>query len=134
MTTTSPARSSRRQYDAFRKHYRSGTLDEALEDKRAPRAAVSRRREYLRDYFLWLWPHRYSIAGIFALALVVAGLEMIEPLFMRFITDRVLLDAGADAARRWRLLNLAGGAFLAVITLSAALNVLRDYRQRLVNT
>jgi ATP-binding cassette subfamily B protein/subfamily B ATP-binding cassette protein MsbA len=31
-------------------------------------------------------------------------------------------------------LNLAGGTFLAVIALSAALGMLRDYRQRLVNT
>ena len=48
---------------------------------------------------------------------------MIEPLFMRFITDRVLLDTAAPTAERLRLLNLAGGAFFAVITLSAALNL-----------
>jgi ATP-binding cassette subfamily B protein/subfamily B ATP-binding cassette protein MsbA len=59
---------------------------------------------------------------------------MIEPLFMRFITDRVLLDTAGAMPDRLRLLNLAGGAFLVVITLSAALNVTRDYRQRLVNT
>jgi ATP-binding cassette subfamily B protein/subfamily B ATP-binding cassette protein MsbA len=127
-------KSSRRQYDAFRQHYRGGTLDEAMDGKGGPRATRSRRREYLRDYFRWLWPHRYAIAGIFALALIGAGLEMIEPLFMRFITDRVLLTTSLDAPSRWRLLNLAGGAFLAVITASAALSVLRDYRQRLVNT
>ena len=53
---------------------------------------------------------------------------------MRFITDRVLLDTAAATPDRLRLLNLAGGTFLAVVTLSAALNVARDYRQRLVNT
>ena len=130
----SNAKSSRQQYDAFRQHYRSGTLDQAVDGKSGPRATGSRRREYLRDYLRWLWPHRYAIAGIFALALIGAGLEMIEPLFMRFITDRVLLTTALDAPSRWRLLNLAGGAFLAVITVSAALSVLRDYRQRLVNT
>jgi ATP-binding cassette subfamily B protein/subfamily B ATP-binding cassette protein MsbA len=128
------AKSSRQQYDAFREHYRTRTLDEAIDGKSGARATGSRRREYLRDYFRWLWPHRYSIAGIFVLALVGAGLEMIEPLFMRFITDRVLLNTGPGAAARWRLLNLAGGAFFAVIAVAAGLNVLRDYRQRLVNT
>ena len=59
---------------------------------------------------------------------------MIEPLFMRFITDRVLLDTTAATPDRLRLLNVAGGAFLAVITVSAALNIARDYRQRIVNT
>jgi ATP-binding cassette subfamily B protein len=132
------ARSSRQHYDVFRADYRKGTLDAAAEG--APgatptRAASPRRREYLRDYLNWLWPQRWAIAAIFLLALGAAGLEMIEPLFMRFITDRVLLnDAGSDTATRLRLLNLAGGTFLAVVTLSAALNMLRDYRQRLVNT
>jgi ATP-binding cassette subfamily B protein/subfamily B ATP-binding cassette protein MsbA len=130
-------RSSRQHYDAFRNHYRRGTLDEVADGTPgappAHGAPRKRRREYLRDYFRWLWPHRYAIAVIFALALGNAGLEMIEPLFMRFITDRVLLNDGETAARL-RLLNLAGGAFLAVVTLSATFNLFRDYRQRLVNT
>jgi ATP-binding cassette subfamily B protein/subfamily B ATP-binding cassette protein MsbA len=53
---------------------------------------------------------------------------------MRFITDRVLLDTATATPDRLRLLNLAGGLFLAVITVSAGLNIARDYRQRLVNT
>jgi ATP-binding cassette subfamily B protein len=132
------ARSSRQHYDVFRADYRKGTLDAASEGvpgANAARTLSPRRREYLRDYLNWLWPQRWAIAAIFLLALGAAGLEMIEPLFMRFITDRVLLnDAGSDTATRLRLLNLAGGTFLAVVTLSAALNMLRDYRQRLVNT
>jgi ATP-binding cassette subfamily B protein/subfamily B ATP-binding cassette protein MsbA len=108
-----------------------GTLDHS----RPARERTGRaRREYLSDYLRWLWPHRWSIAILFALALAGAGLEMIEPLFMRFIVDRVLLVDGLDASRRIWLLNLAGAAFLAVITISAALNLTRDYRQRLVNT
>ena len=130
----SNTKSSRQQYDSFRQHYSGGTLDQAADGKAGPRAASVRRREYLRDYFKWLWPHRYAVAGIFGLALVGAGLEMVEPLFMRFITDRVLLTTTLDTPSRWRLLNLAGGGFLAVITVAAALSVARDYRQRLVNT
>ena len=133
------AHTSRQKYDAFREDYRRRRLDDALEsesagDRTDGKRSARARREYLGDYLRWLRPHRWSIAALFVLALASAGLEMIEPLFMRFITDRVLLTTALDTPSRWRLLNLAGGGFLAVITVSAALSVLRDYRQRLVNT
>jgi ATP-binding cassette subfamily B protein/subfamily B ATP-binding cassette protein MsbA len=88
----------------------------------------------MRDYMRWLWPHRYSVAVLFGLALVAAGLQMIEPLFMRFIVDRVLLNETLDGQERLTSLNLVGAAFLTVIALSAGLGVIRDYRQRLLNT
>ncbi|MBI2073697.1 MAG: ABC transporter ATP-binding protein, partial [Gemmatimonadetes bacterium] len=59
---------------------------------------------------------------------------MIEPLFMRFIIDRVLLNTGLDTASRLSRLNLAGAAFVAVIILSNLVGALKDYRQRLLNT
>ncbi len=128
-------RSSRQHYDVFRKHYREGTLDDVTPGATPAKAAPgAKRRDYLKDYLRWLWPERWAVVVIFSLAILTAGLEMIEPLFMRFITDRVLLDSTAATPDRLRLLNLAGGAFLGVITLSAALNLTRDYRQRLVNT
>jgi ATP-binding cassette subfamily B protein/subfamily B ATP-binding cassette protein MsbA len=130
-------RSSRQHYDVFRRDYAEGTLDDKIAgvDKQPVKApAAKARREYLKDYLGWLWPERWAVAAIFVLAISVAGLEMIEPLFMRFITDRVLLNTAGALPDRLRLLNVAGGAFLLVITLSAALNVTRDYRQRLVNT
>ncbi len=58
---------------------------------------------------------------------------MIEPLFMRFIVDRVLLNTGLDPASRLTRLHLAGAAFLAVVVLSKMVGVLKDYRQRLLN-
>lgn len=144
------ARSSRDEYRAFRESYKRRSLDDFEPAGAAPPAAgaepggsarparrglmAGRRREYMRDYLRWLKPHRYAIAGLFALALVTAGLQMIEPLFMRFIIDRVLLSEGLAAGERFRLLNVAGAAFLAVIALAAGLGVLRDYRQRLLNT
>ena len=127
-------RSSRQHYNVFRRNYAARTLDDAIAGTPAKPARGTKRREYLKDYLRWLWPERYAVGVIFTLAILTAGLEMIEPLFMRFITDRVLLDDAATTAERFRLLNLAGGAFFAVITVSAALNLTRDYRQRLVNT
>jgi ATP-binding cassette subfamily B protein len=92
-----------------------------------------KRREYLREYLRWLWPHRYAVGAVFLFALLTAGLQMIEPLFMRFIIDRVLLNTALDTASRLVRLNAAGGLYLAVILCSNLLSLLKDYRQRLLN-
>ena len=133
---TSP-RSSRRRYLAFVEDYRRRRLDAAPDDDAAgapsSQGGGATRREYLRDYVGWLWPYRYAVGVVFGLALVRAVLEMIEPLFMRFIVDRVLLNAQLDAAARLSRLHLVGGAFVAVIVLSNLTGLLKDYRQRLLN-
>jgi ATP-binding cassette subfamily B protein/subfamily B ATP-binding cassette protein MsbA len=145
------ARSSRQRYKHFVRDYRDQRLDARTDEASGKRpigeAATpesgddgkqgllgGRRREYLREYLRWLWPHRYGVATLFGLALVGTGLQMIEPLFMRFIIDRVLLNTELDTAARLNRLNLAGMTFLAVILLASFVGILRDYRQRLLNT
>jgi len=131
-----PARSSFGRYKEFVRAYKARQLDEAAgmpKKTAAPEGVSGRRREYLRDYVRWLWPHRVAILFFFLLALVTAALEMIEPLFMRFIIDRVLLNPGLDAGARLMRLNVAGAAFVGVILLSNGTKVLKDYRQRLLN-
>jgi ATP-binding cassette subfamily B protein/subfamily B ATP-binding cassette protein MsbA len=130
----SRAHSSREKYRKFLEDYRARKLDEVAEAEKAPAASPGKRREYLRDYLRWLRPHRYAIAALFGFALVAAGLEMIEPLFMRYIIDRVLLNTALDSARRLINLNLAGAAFVSVVILSNLVAALKDYRQRLLNT
>ncbi|WP_171473959.1 ABC transporter ATP-binding protein [Frigoriglobus tundricola] len=87
----------------------------------------------MRAYLRYLRPHLRGACAIFLLALVVAGLEMIEPLFMRFMVDRVLLDTQLDTESRLTRLHLAGAAFLAVVVVSKFVNVFKDYRQKLLN-
>jgi ATP-binding cassette subfamily B protein len=148
------AGSSRKRYRTFVEDYRTKRLDEKTEalsnQKRlvapsdAPRDAAAakadtallrgKRKEYLREYLQWLWPHRAAVVAFIMLALVRAGLEMIEPLFMRFIVDHVLLNTSLDAAARLLRLNLAGTTFLTVIIFSNLLNSYKDFRQRLLNT
>ncbi len=149
----SAANSSRTRYRAFLEEYRRWRFRDLIKDggeesarpedpsQPKPPAEPSeggsflggKRRQYVREYLAWLRPHRGAVAVVFALALVTAGLQMIEPLFMRFIIDRVLLDTELDAAARISRLNFAGAAFLAVIVLSNLINLARDYRQRLLN-
>jgi ATP-binding cassette, subfamily B, bacterial len=133
-------RSSRERYRGFVEDYKHRRLDDEStpsgEEASAPRSrrlGGVKRRQYLREYLRWLRPHRYAVGVVFVLALLRAGLEMIEPLFMRFIIDRVLLNTALDTASRLSRLNVVGAAFLAVIITSSLLNALKDYRQRLLN-
>jgi ATP-binding cassette subfamily B protein/subfamily B ATP-binding cassette protein MsbA len=146
-------RSSRQRYRRFVKDYRAKRLDaqleaegkeKALDDASKPAEAADtpesklerrgKRRKYVRKYLSWLWPHRYAVGLMFLLALITAGLQMVEPLFMRFIVDGVLLDRGLDAASRLFRLNAAGALFVGLVVVTQLINVFRDYRQRLLNT
>ena len=133
-------RSSRQRYLSFVQDYRKRRLDDAAEESPEPAARESRskprgkRREYLREYLRWLWPHRYAVGAFFVLALLSACLQMVEPLFMRYIVDHALLNTGLDAAARFTRLNMAGALFFALIVVSNLVGALKDYRQRLLNT
>ncbi len=61
-------------------------------------------------------------------------MEMVDPLFMRFIVDRVLLNNDLDASARLNRLHLAGGLFLAAVVCTKLIGIVKDYRQRLLNT
>ncbi len=146
------ARSSHLRYRSFVKDYQQRRVDtgepgengnrgkspaeEGTErpDGKSREKDRGKRRQYLREYLRWLWPHRYAVGALFALALIAAGLQMVEPLFMRFIIDRVLLNARLDSTARLHGLNLAGTLFLALVVASNVVSALREYRQRLVNT
>jgi len=131
------ARSSRQRYEQFVEDYRRRRLDEVAEADTRPSAGATalpgRRKAYVRAYLRWIRPHRGAVALVFFLALVTAGLEMVEPLFMRFIVDDVLLTRGLTSLQRYSRLNMAGVLFLALIVGSRLLGTLKDYRQRLLN-
>ncbi len=151
-----PPRSSRQRYRRFVDDYLHHRLDDRVDADRngkIPDAVAApdddageqptlwrrlrprgKRREYLRDYLRWLRPLRVALGVVFLLALVRAGLEMIEPLFMRYIVDKVLLDGTLTTAQRLTRLHMAGALFLTVIIVSSLVNVTKDYRQRLLNT
>ena len=133
----SPARSSKQRYQEFVQDYKLRRLDATSEDGGpAPQPAPGQagaRRAYLREYLRWLRPHGKELAVVFMIALVMAGLQMIEPLFMRHIVDRVILNRDLDTHARLIRLNLTGLVFLAVVILSHIGGGFKDYRQRLLN-
>ncbi len=153
-----PPRSSRLRYREFVEQYHQGTLGDgdgksspsrdgakpvevSAASVATPKGRFARwresliggsRKDYLRDYLRWLRPHRGRLAAVCVLALLSAGAQSIEPLFMRWIVDKVLL-AKLDAAERvWRL-NVAGATFLALVVVSALISVSKDYTQRILN-
>ena len=131
--------SSHQRYRTFVQDYKHGRLDDTTEGNEGQSAEESRqqrrsrRREYLRDYVRWLKPYREAVAFVFLFALLGAGLQMIEPLFMRFIIDNVLLNSALDSVSRFNQLHLVGATFLGVIILSSLVGVVKDYRQRILN-
>jgi len=144
-------RSSRQRYLGFVEDYKHRRLDADTEARKnqkqigdpatagvdgsnAEKKDPGKRRERLREYLRWLRPHRNAVAVVLLLAIAAAGLEMIEPLFMRFIIDKVLLNVGLDNAARLGRLQLAGATFLVVVVGSNLIGAVKDYRQRLLNT
>jgi ATP-binding cassette, subfamily B, bacterial len=136
-------RTSRHRFRAFAEAYRQRRLDDDAQGGEVVKAGETkgvkgwlrpgRRRTYLRSYFAWLKPHRYAVAGVFALAVITAGLQMVEPLFMRFIVDKVLLEQTLTNVQRIRLLNIAGAVFLTVVVFNNIIGAIKDYRQQLLN-
>ena len=120
-------RSSRRRYRAFVQDYKRRRLDDSAEGEEPKRSEDStnagedvsqpdsqrkprgKRREYLREYLRWLWPHRYAVGALLVIALLGAGLQMVEPLFMRFLIDGVLLNTKLEPVSRLGHLHLTGG-------------------------
>ena len=123
----------RRIGNASRKQSKSG--HKVQEPSKAERADGSRSkgRPYLREYLRWLWPHRHSVGALLLLALTGTALQMLEPLFMRFIVDNVLLNNRLDSAARFNRVNTAGTVFLSLVIGSNLINALKEYRQRAVN-
>jgi ATP-binding cassette subfamily B protein len=132
---------SRQRYRRFVEDYRHRRLDELTDEARGLKSREDtgkkeqkeKRREMLREYIRWLRPHAPRVILVFVLAIGVAAIQLIEPLFMRHIIDRVLLNAELDAPTRVRQLNLIGATFLSVIIVSNLLSVFKDYRQKLLN-
>ena len=135
--------SSRSRYYRFRKAFKAGRTKElSLHHKEETekdfsaddsRSKKDRRRHYLRNYVIWLWRFWPTAVLLIVLSLVVAGLELIHPLFLRYVLDQVLLSDSLSAAEKFRQLNLVGFGFLAVILFGQALGVFKDYRTRQLN-
>ena len=92
-----------------------------------------RRRKYMRHYFRELRPHARRVTLLVVLALLVAGLDMIQPLFFRHIIDRILTNPAMDFLAKIRNLNVIGGIALTAVVASQSLGIIKNYFQYLLN-
>jgi ATP-binding cassette subfamily B protein/subfamily B ATP-binding cassette protein MsbA len=130
------ARTSRQRHEFFRQAYREHRVDEQSTadgaNNHLPPAKEARRR-YLANYVQWLRPFAGAAAVLLILAMLEAGLDMLPPLFMRHVVDRILLVQDFATSKRLLLLHWVGVSFLGVIVIARLVNALRSYRQRQLN-
>ena len=144
--TDSPSKhpkTSKERFAEFLKKFKSGKFslapgqdekdDKPTKDLPQPDVDKKRkRRGYLRQYTRQLWPHWRMVVLLSMLAVSVSALEMIQPLFARYIIDHVLLSEKVASDKLFQL-NVVGGIFLAVVILTRLIGVARSWNQRLLN-
>jgi ATP-binding cassette, subfamily B, bacterial len=92
-----------------------------------------RRRRYLRLYLGELRPYWGSVSLLIFLSLVIAGLDLVQPLFYREIVDGILLQLELDSASKFRQLHTLGIIALVIVIVSQVLGIFKNYHQYLLN-
>ena len=120
---------SRLHYKLFRQVFKEIRAEELTDDENenSERADKSTRWRFLSECARWLWPCRRAAIVIIVLSLGIATLEMIQPLVMRYIVDRILLKSDLSTNAKLSQLNITGGIFLSVIIISQLLDMLKNY-------
>lgn len=136
----SSSKTSKERFADFRVNYRKGeSKDEDTSNKKPekkPKKLTAeqkqKRRGYLRLYIRKLWPHWKLVTFLIVLALVVSGLELVQPLFARHIIDNILLTE-LSTADKIRNLHFVGALYLVVVVIARILSITRSWYQRLLN-
>ncbi len=136
-------KTSKRGYLEFLQKFRSGALkhegengdedgsgDAKTEQPDAEKKA--KRRGYLHQYIRRLWPHWQMVLLLTILAIAVSLLEIVQPLFIRYIFDDVLLTKQEQVDKIWRL-NQVGLLFLGLVVVTRILGIFRSWNQQLLN-
>lgn len=133
---TPTAKTSRERFASFVKRFKKRDYEHDRADLKTDGSddgnQKQRRRSYLKLYVARLWPHWKMVAFLTFLAILVAALELCQPLFARYIIDQVLLGDLTAGEKFWRL-NQVGALFLIVIVLTRIAGVTRAWNQRLLN-
>jgi ATP-binding cassette subfamily B protein len=96
-------------------------------------ARKERRQKYLKLYYQELKPHRGSVLVLVVLSLLIAALELIQPLFFRYIIDEILLNDRAAVSDRFQKLHIVGCLALLMVIISQSLSIYKNYQQYLLN-
>lgn len=132
---------SKSRFAQFLAKFKRGELKSEFEDDKQEKKSDAKltseqkatRRSYLRLYIRRLWPHWRMVSVLAVLAVLVSVLEIIQPLFARYIFDDVLLASGLKPDEKIWHLNYVGGIFLGLVAFTVVLGMLRNWNQRLLN-
>ncbi len=126
--------SSRLRYEEFRRKLKEKPEDKKDEEKKDKPATKQARRKYLREYWRWLRPYRWGLVLLFFLAVLGTGLGLVQPLFYRYIVDRIVLTPDVLLAERLDLLGLTVGLLAALMILAQGLEAFRSFRMVVLNS
>ncbi|MEZ6093041.1 MAG: ABC transporter ATP-binding protein [Pirellulaceae bacterium] len=138
-------KTSRQRYKQFLEKFRRNELEGENEDGNgatkdrkdetadAKKEKKRRRKKFMGLYFAELKKYRWSITLLIILSLVIAGLELLQPLFFRHIIDKILLNGSLDASGKLMRLNLIGAISIGIVFVSQALGIWKNYDQHLLN-
>ena len=93
----------------------------------------AKQRQYLRLYIARLWPHWPMVLLLSGIAVAVAVLELLQPLFGRYIIDQILLNDEITNEEKFTTLNIVGTMFLVLVGSIHLLGMTRSWFTRLLN-
>lgn len=137
-------RKSRWLFQDFVRRYRKGELKSKADDlhgttetsgapEKLDKPNREQRRAYVRQYVRQLWPYWKTVVVLLLISLATAGLEVIQPLFVRHIIDQILLPEDVAVSDKLSHLNQVGLIMLTAILVSQLLSVTRNYKQEQLN-
>ena len=84
------------------------------------------RRRYLREYVQWLWPQRFALGGVLAMAVISIAIDLCWPLISKHIIDDIVLVDHLASADRLHQLAVFGGCMGALFLLNAVIGMRRN--------
>ncbi len=144
-------RNSKTRFADFLKRFQDSSADDSKDShgKGSSAAAESRsntkknakktpeqkckQRKYLKLYIARLWPHWPMVLLLSSIAVGIAILELLQPLFGRYIIDQILLNENISQSEKLTSLNITGTMFLLLVASIHCLGMTRSWFTRLLN-
>ena len=128
------ADTSRSRFASFLTKWRAAQSVPDKDEGEAPGLTEPRRREQdLRRYRAWLWPRRWSLGLIIAIALVGIAIDLVWPVVQIHLIDGVILSTTMTAAAKEGALLFWAALILPLFLLSSVLNLWRNLRTTRLN-
>ncbi|HTL28977.1 MAG TPA: ABC transporter ATP-binding protein, partial [Tepidisphaeraceae bacterium] len=122
--------SSKTRAQSFRKTGAKASADGKSSNGKASLSSP-KTKGYIRDYIRWLWPYRWTLAGLLVIAVITAALDMLWPLAIKRVID--LLPRQLPSSDKLRQLNILGAAIVVILVLKQALDSFRSFRTTVLN-